>query len=151
MVEIRRERILVVVLKNLKKLNAFSFFLYFTAKLLVLFFQAYKPLCPYRYSFTNISFYETYVEQPSPIPTTERLSVWSPSSSIDLALFAPPVRSLLLLSFTLPALSGSAPGRAAETRLHQFQMKHQHFLPLHQSTAPVHSPRSLTTLLLLCV
>lgn len=30
-------------------------------------------------------------------------------------------------------------------------MKHQHFLPLHQSTAPVHSPRSLTALLSLCV
>lgn len=30
-------------------------------------------------------------------------------------------------------------------------MKHQHFLPLHQSTAPARSPRSLTALLSVCV
>lgn len=79
------------------------------------------------------------------------------SSSVRLSsrfidwLSAPPVQSRQLLSFTQSAHSGPAPGRAAETRLHQFQMKHQHFLPLHQSTAPARSPRSLTALLSVCV
>jgi len=94
-----------------------------------------------------------FVKQPSPAPKAAGLlssSVLLSSSSIDW-LSAPPVRSPLLLSFTQLALGGPAPGRAAETRLHQFQMKHQHFLPLHQSTAPARSPRSLTAPLSVCV
>lgn len=79
-----------------------------------------------------------------------QVSVWFSRSSID-QLPPPLVQSWLLLSFTQPARGGSPRSRAAETRLHQFQMKHQHFLPLHQSSAPVPSPRSLTAPLSVCV
>lgn len=79
------------------------------------------------------------------VSVTSRLLVQRGSSAALLtgALLQPGLRC----SFHLHSRhSGSAPGRAAETRLHQFQMKHQHFLPLHRSTALARSPQSLTTL-----
>lgn len=126
------------------KMFCFFFFLCF-----ILFF--FKLLYLFCLSDTNIDI--SFCGTSSPTP--EAVSLWAVQYDSPVALST---GSLLLrsglgcsFSFTQPAHSGPAPGRAAETRLHQFQMKHQHFLPLHQSTAPARSPRSLTAPLSVCV